>query len=346
MGARPHKRMPVAADWARAAGQGLDPARLLASAIDALPGTSYVLAADAARTPLAVSPGFTALTGYQPCQWLDDPLFLLRHAHPDDRALLLEVPGETLDRGFRLISHDGAVVRLHERARLVRHNPDTGQSGLWYGVLLDGGVPLGDPGGAGVLYDPTTGLPTGALLLDRLRHGLARLQRRLGSVALLLIDVEPETLSGDILAALVERLRGCVRPGDTLARDAEGRFVLVLEDAAAVEEAEDVAARVLGALATPLPLAGGRGELRLAARVGIALSTAPGALAEHLLRDAAAACAQAEPGRHAIFDPAIYARSLSVLAWERDLRHALAHDDLSVTYQPLVDLTDQRIVAV
>ncbi|HEU5422534.1 MAG TPA: EAL domain-containing protein [Nitrolancea sp.] len=344
MSAQPEKQRQPRTEWTRGGGGEPEPGRLLAAVIDALPGAAYVLAADASRTPLAVSEGFAALTGYQPRQWLDDPLFLLRHAHPDDRALLLEVPGEALDRTFRLVAEDGRVVGLYEQARLA--SGGAGQPQLWYGVLLASSAALSDALGSSVLYDPLTGLPTGPLLLDRLRHGLTRLQRRLGSVALLLVDVEQEILTQAVLATVVERLRGCVRPGDTLGRDGNGRFVLVLEDVAAVEEAEDVAERVLGVLAAALPLAGGGGELRLAARAGIAIGTAPEALAEHLLRDAMTACDQAKPGRHTVFDPAIYARSLSALARERDLRHALAHDDLLVTYQPLVDLTDQRIVAV
>ena len=104
-------------------------------------------------------------------------------------------------------------------------------------------------------HDSLTDLPNRQLLLDRLGHALRRTRRRRDRrVAVLLMDLDDfkdvnDSLGhgpGDmLLVAVAERLRGCLRPEDTLARLGGDEFVVLLEDVEDPGEAVRVAERIV-----------------------------------------------------------------------------------------------------
>ena len=111
--------------------------------------------------------------------------------------------------------------------------------------------------------DALTGLPNRVLLRDRIGQGLARIRRNAGQVALLYLDLDGfkpvnDThghAAGDALLRLVaERLRGCVRESDTLARIGGDEFVILLGEPASAEDAAACARRAATALALPFQL--------------------------------------------------------------------------------------------
>jgi diguanylate cyclase (GGDEF)-like protein len=88
-------------------------------------------------------------------------------------------------------------------------------------------------------HDQLTGLPTRALLFDRLEHAVAAATRHATAVAVLFIDVdgfkrvndEQGHAAGDlVLAEVARRLTGTLRANDTLARLSGDEFVIVCED--------------------------------------------------------------------------------------------------------------------
>jgi diguanylate cyclase (GGDEF)-like protein len=162
-------------------------------------------------------------------------------------------------------------------------------------------------------HDPLTDLPNRSLFADRLQHALARLRRRHGSVAALLLDLDGfkdvnDTLgheAGDqLLVAVGERLRACVRPADTVARLGGDEFTILLEEIDSLREATRVAERVEQALRTPFVLAGE--ERRVTASIGIALNSPGNSEPEDLLRNADTAMYQAKragKARYEVFEP-------------------------------------------
>ena len=157
-------------------------------------------------------------------------------------------------------------------------------------------------------HDTLTGLPNRRLLDDRLRQAIRLAQRRDRMVATLLVHLDDfrqvnDTLghgAGDaVLREVAERLAGCVRKADTLARTGADEFAVVVSDLREEADCRIVAEKVLEALGAEFRVGGRR--LRLAASVGISLYPADGDDGEALLRSADAATSRAKQiGRNQI----------------------------------------------
>ncbi len=205
------------------------------------------------------------------------------------------------------------------------------------------------------LHDRVTGLPNRTLLLDRLGHAIDLGRRRRRDVAVLFLDIDHfkvinDTLghaAGDeLLRQVAPRLRGAVRPSDTVARFGGDEFVLLCED---VDEhqAATIARRVLQAFAPPFVLDGQ--EHYLSTSVGIALTRDCGNDPDALVRDADTAMYRAKErgrGRYELFDDAMRQRALARMRLEADLRRAAERGELEVHYQPVVSFDTGRAEAV
>ena len=157
-------------------------------------------------------------------------------------------------------------------------------------------------------HDQLTGLPNRRLLDDRLRQAIRLAERRDRMVAALLVHLDDfrqvnDALGHDagdaLLREVAERLSGCVRKADTLARAGADEFALVVCDLKDGGDCRAVAEKVLQALQPEFRVAGRR--LRLGVSIGISLFPADGADGEALLRNADAAAFRAKQlGRNQI----------------------------------------------
>jgi diguanylate cyclase (GGDEF)-like protein/PAS domain S-box-containing protein len=198
-------------------------------------------------------------------------------------------------------------------------------------------------------HDLLTGLANRQLFLEHLEQALRRPARTRGrKVAVLFIDLDNFKVINDslghevgdvLLTAVSERLQGCLRLENTLARFGGDEFTVLLEEVANPNEAVGVAERILETFRSPFVLDGR--EVVVTASIGIALGTASTKNSEELLRDADTAMyrakAQGTP-KYEFFDRRMYERTLARLNVENDLWHALKNDEFVVHCQPIVNL--------
>ncbi|MGA0586908.1 bifunctional diguanylate cyclase/phosphodiesterase [Dyella sp. KRB-257] len=206
-----------------------------------------------------------------------------------------------------------------------------------------------------VMHDPLTGLPNRDHLRERIERSLALVRDTRGArCALLYIDVDRFKvindslghLAGDaVLKEVAQRLQGCVREPDVVARLSGDEFAILLDRVDGPATAAAVADRVLQALGRPLPVAGR--ELQPSASLGIALGDHRYGQADELLRDADIALYRAKElgrKRYALFDDTLAKNLVDELSMEGELRLALQRDEFQPYLQPICRLqTGERV---
>jgi diguanylate cyclase (GGDEF)-like protein len=163
-------------------------------------------------------------------------------------------------------------------------------------------------------HDSLTELPNRALFADRLDHALERTNRRKAAVAVLFLDLDEfkpinDNLGHDagdeLLVAVGQRVKACVRPEDTVARLGGDEFTVLLEDIADVRYAIAVAERIEASLASPFVV--NDNEVSVTASIGIAVSTGRESTPADLLRSSDRAMYVAKRkgrARHELFQDA------------------------------------------
>ena len=149
-----------------------------------------------------------------------------------------------------------------------------------------------------------------------------------------------------MLVAVSERLKGCLRPEDTLARFGGDEFTVLLEDMEDPDQAVRVAERVTDVLRDPLVVDGR--ELYARASIGIAMGEDRTKDPDDLLRDADTAMYRAkdEGASYSVFEPAMYKKAIDRLEAENDLGRAVEQEQFVVHYQPIVSLQTGEVSAV
>lgn len=201
-------------------------------------------------------------------------------------------------------------------------------------------------------FDPLTGLANRMLLADRLTVALRLAERTGERVAVLFFDLDDfkrvnDTLghaAGDtLLKAVAERLGETGRASDTLGRLGGDEFVLVLSGAVDDVSAQAAAARVLDQLAEPFVIAGH--QVVVTASIGCAVSEYDTS-SDELLRNADLAMyASKRQGKRCVvvYEPSMYEALSDRLRLESDLREALARNEISLAYQPIVEVETGRL---
>jgi diguanylate cyclase (GGDEF)-like protein/PAS domain S-box-containing protein len=202
-------------------------------------------------------------------------------------------------------------------------------------------------------YDVLTGLPNRALLEDRAQQALAAARRQGQPLALMFLDLDHFKAVNDslghrvgdaVLMELAERLRRVVRAQDTVSRLGGDEFVLLLPQTDAAGAAE-VAAKVLAAAQVPFEVE--EHELTITPSLGIALAPRDGDDLDALSRAADTAMYRAKAeGRNTwrFFTAELQAQSNRTLLLSNALRRAIEREQLSLAYQPQMDLESGRII--
>ncbi|MFY9225912.1 MAG: diguanylate cyclase [Blastocatellia bacterium] len=142
-------------------------------------------------------------------------------------------------------------------------------------------------------HDALTGLPNRILLKDRLKQALLKGIRNESLVAVVFIDLDRFKPINDLhghkigdllLQAVAERLKGCVREEDTVARIGGDEFIVILEDIFSLEDAAKIAKKAVHTLSTPFAIEGKK--LLIGASIGISIFPLHGRDPEILIKNA------------------------------------------------------------
>lgn len=201
-------------------------------------------------------------------------------------------------------------------------------------------------------HDALTGLANRQLFTDRLTHALRRRDGATEPLVVLFLDLDDFKHVNDgfghgigdrLLVAVAERISGAIREGDTAARLGGDEFAILMEDAD-VASAHEVALRLLDALAVPVAVDEHLHPVR--ASIGMAVAVPGEATGEETLRNADVAMYWAKDrGKStvAVYEAGLHAEALERMALRGELQRAIREDQLTLHYQPTVDLATHRI---
>jgi len=219
--------------------------------------------------------------------------------HPDDRERFMSAGVATAERGetfvceYRVTGQGGGTRWIAARGQPV-FDP-AGRVHRIIGVSQDVTERKRSEDEARFLahHDTLTGLPNRRLLDDRLRQAVYLAQRHDSKVAVMLLDLDGfkevnDTLghrAGDaVLREVAQRLTGCMRKSDTLARQGGDEFVIVVPDLNLETDCQTIAEKVLRALEPEFRVDGT--GFRIGASIGVSLYPADAGDGESLLRNA------------------------------------------------------------
>jgi diguanylate cyclase (GGDEF)-like protein/PAS domain S-box-containing protein len=342
------------------------------SLVEGIPAITYIDPIDENQNSIYVSPQVTELLGISQEEWLANPYCWRHHVHPEDEQRVWDEyveayrNQESLTHEYRMVHEDGHVVWVSEQAFIIRN--EHGDPWLVQGVIFDITERKNAEEQVAFLayHDKLTGLPNRALFEEMLELALARARRHELGVGVLFLDLDNFKLVNDsmghhagdeLLVQLAERLRGCTRETDLVARQGGDEFLLLLSDLdrgtsalagkdAGVLVAEFVAERVREALHEPFELDGT--EFYASGSIGISLFPQDALDGQALLRNADTAMYESkrtDPGGFVMFassdrDPK------ARLSLTTRLRKAVDERNWVLHYQPIIDLSDGHVDSV
>jgi diguanylate cyclase (GGDEF)-like protein len=203
-------------------------------------------------------------------------------------------------------------------------------------------------------YDPLTSLPNRILFRDRLAQEIANATAGLSRGALLYIDLDHfkrvndsvgHSAGDQLLTIVAQRLRSCVKDGDTVARLGGDEFTVILRNIADPVATRSVADRIIESLQLPVNI-GGRDHF-VCASIGITLFPDDGSTIDDVMRNADTAMYRAKDlgrGCTTFFDPHMNAKA--TIPTETGLHRALRRREFSLFYQPQFFVTNGALAGV
>nr|WP_158651935.1 EAL domain-containing protein [Marinobacterium profundum] len=204
-------------------------------------------------------------------------------------------------------------------------------------------------------HDFLTGLVNRRLLNEQLGQALREQSYAGGMVALLYLDLDDfkrindsmgHEVGDQLLVEVANRLRSQVRGNDIVARLGGDEFAVVLLNSGGQHDLLRLAEKIVLALSRPVRL--NSRDLVISASIGITLAPHDGDSASQLLRNADLALYTSKRrGKNCVefFHIDMQREASRLMQLEEDLRHALSHRQLSLAFQPIVNIEHHRVVA-
>lgn len=322
--------------------------------------TDTVMIVDAAGLIRYVTPSVERTLGHWPDDLVGKPILAI--VEPADQPAaklylggLASWPGVTPSTEWRLVHADGC----HCTVRVIGKNlmDDPSVSGL---VLTLSDVSrckaLEEQLTHQALFDRLTGLANRALFLARLERALVGPGGPGRSLAILIVDIDNfkgvldgrgHLLGDRILTTMANRILGCVRPDDVVARVSGDEFAVIMAEGGTATAAMSLADTMTAAVAQPLQI--GEIVLQMSATIGISLSTNGRESADEMIHNAEVAMLMAKrrgAGRSIIFEEAMRRTMRERRELDLSLRQAVKQQEFRLHYQPTVELGTGRVTGV
>ena len=307
-----------------------------------------------------VSPSANRVFGYDPSEMVGRPIATL--LHPDDR-----------DRATTLFEHVSRTPGVTGPVEWRFRQPD----GSWLSAEILATNLTGDPTVRGIVlntrdvserkrleeqlthqafHDPLTGLANRALFRDRVSHALALAQRQSHPITVLFLDLDDFKRVNDslghaegdrLLISAAERFLSCARAADTVARLGGDEFAILHR----ARRGHRTAGPSCWSGSRPrwaIPSRSSGNQVQVTASIGVATASV-GETADDLLRNADVAMYAAKrrgKGRSETYESRMYADVRHRLEMEAALRTAIDAGELTLHYQPIVQLGTGAIYGV
>ncbi|WP_416672504.1 bifunctional diguanylate cyclase/phosphodiesterase [Egbenema bharatensis] len=205
-------------------------------------------------------------------------------------------------------------------------------------------------------HDGLTRLPNRLLFNEQLSLALVQAQQQDEMLGVAFLDLDRfktindslgHAVGDQLLQQVASALRECLRDYDAIARWGGDEFTLLLPHLTSAEDITQLAQQILERLS--LPFHTEQQELYVTASLGIALYPYDGEDVETLLKNADAAMYQAKQlgkNNYQLYTEEMNTKAVQLLSLEADLRRALSNQELTLHYQPQVNLQTGQMVGV
>ncbi len=312
---------------------------------------------DADNSILAINPAFTQVTGYEEREVLGkDPGMLASGAHDEEFFLSLwsalkttgEWQGEIWNRrknGEEFVEWltINTIYDIHGKVyRRVSLFSDITERKKTDALIW-----------RQANYDTLTQLPNRRLFTDRLEQGIKTAHREAQRLALLFIDLDRfkevndtlgHQMGDELLVEAAQRISSCVRESDTVARLGGDEFTVILNELHDVSPVGAIGQKIIDCLSQPFRLR--EEQVFVSASVGVTVYPEDALSADELLKNADQAMfAAKQNGRNRVnyFTKSMQEAAQHRMRLIRDIHQALAEDQFTVYYQPIVALASGRI---
>ena len=326
--------------------------------VEQLPLVVYVDALDASSSNLFTSKQIEPLLGYSVSEWRTDSDLFIRTLHPEDRDRVIAAHEKThrthapLSIEYRLMSKAGNVVWVRDEGAVVLGDEEEPLYLLGYLLDITAERQAQEQLRRQALFDPLTGLANRAFFHEQLEHAVSIRKESHQQTALIYVDLNEfkevndqygHSVGDQVLETLGTRIKRLIRAGDSVARLGGDEFAILLAVVSEPAEAATVAERLLEQITAPIAVADR--ELCVTASVGIAIGTS----GLDLLKQADAAMYRAKTladSGYAFYDDELDRAALERFKRIAELRQALAAEQFSLAFQPVVSLDPAEVVGV
>ncbi len=318
---------------------------------------------DADNNILNVNPGFTNVTGYTEAEVAGKTPALLRSGRHDEK--FFQVMWESLNKNN---SWEGEIWNKRKNGEVYPQWSSITAVRDSHGDITNYVASFADitfrketEGRINQLayYDPLTGLPNRSLFYDRLKQAILQTERDKSKLALLFVDLDRfkevnDTFGHDagdaLLIRVAKRVSSCLRASDTLARLGGDEFVIILRELQGEKKqvmltVEKIVINILNEFSTPYDYQGQ--VMHSGASIGITMYPDNADNIRQLIQQADTAMYEsknAERNSFRFFSTKMMERITKRNRMERALHQAIGANELSLVYQPLIDVNTQQTI--